>query len=367
MFHLNKIANVELQLPFIGQGIGAYNWADSDWHLIRRGIDLGLTLIDTAEGYNTEEIVGKAIEGIRGHAIVATKFSPENSSYQHLIGSAEGSLKRLKTDYIDIYQMHWPNPEIPLEETMRACESLVKSGKVRYVGLSNIFLSGLKEAQSYLRNLKIATLQLEYNLFDRTVERDILPYCQSHDVYFLAYSPLDQGLLIDGNENRLLLEKLSRKYEKSVVQIILAWLISHKNVVAIPKAGDLKHLIDNANATHIKLSDEDIREINNHIRHPIDFITPNKIYVTLRGQQNRAAYQTLSEALENKLNFMPSPKSLSEDLIKADFVKPVRLAYASDGRYHLIEGRVRFWAWVIAFGFEKPIPAIIRKDWKFHE
>ena len=152
-----------LDFPKIGQGIGAYKWNDSNQRLIRHAALNGLNLIDTAEEYddgNSECVIGSAIKGIRDKVILSSKFSPHNNSYSKVLQSLDNSLKRLNTDYLDIYQLHWPNPSVPIEETIEALNLLKTNGKIRYIGFGNLTLAELK---SIHKLIKIDTFQIEYN------------------------------------------------------------------------------------------------------------------------------------------------------------------------------------------------------------
>ena len=233
-----------LRLPALGQGVGLYAWDDSHIDTMREGVDLGMNFFDTAEGYdngNSERIIGRAIRGIRDKVIVGTKFSPENSGRGDVVAAAEASLNRLGTDYIDLYQIHWPNPAFPLEETIRGMEDLKRQGKVRHIGVGNQYLEELSEARA-LAEGPVASIQLEYNLFDRMVEEEILPFCWENHMFLLAYSPIDQGRIADGPRRREAVERIAAKYEKTPAQVALRWLIHRPEVVAIPKASNRKHL-----------------------------------------------------------------------------------------------------------------------------
>ena len=190
------------KIPAIGQGTGiggffakSATYGKKHEEAIRYGLDLGMTLIDTAEEYGqgeAEKTVGRVIQNIRGQVFIASKVSSENLKYQDVISSLEGSLKRLGTDYIDLYQIHWPNPLIPLEETMKAMEALVREGKIRFVGVCNFRIEELKQAVALFGD-RLVAMQAEYNLFDRTIEMGLLPYCDDLGLLTIAYSPLDQG------------------------------------------------------------------------------------------------------------------------------------------------------------------------------
>ncbi|MBN2313789.1 MAG: aldo/keto reductase [Sedimentisphaerales bacterium] len=363
-----QMDQTSIRLPAIGQGMGAYSWDESQIDVLRAGIDLGANLIDTAEEYDngrSEEIVGKAVRGIRDKVIIATKFSPQNNAHDNVLEAAEGSLKRLKTDYIDLYQVHWPNPAISLDSTLSAMERLVRDGKVRYIGMGNYRAHGLRQAQSLLDGSKIATCQVEYNLFDRTIEDEILPLCEAERILVVAYSPLDKGRIVDGAHQRKIVEEMANKYGRTPAQIALRWLISKRPVVVIPKARSMRHLRDNALATEFDLDKRDIEQIDKAFRTPLLRIPPDKIRVSLQGEYNRLTYQTLEEARSNPLGFVPSPEALSKHIIIEKTIKPVRLIRTPEpeGRYDydLVEGRIRYWAWVMAKKNE-PIPSLVREE-----
>jgi diketogulonate reductase-like aldo/keto reductase len=333
--------------------------------VLRAGIDAGMSFLDTAEVYAagfSEELVGLAIRGRRSETFVASKFSPENSHFEQVIAAAERSLRRLGTDYLDLYQVHWPNPAVPLEETIGAMNKLVADGKVRHIGVSNFSLGELQAAQA-VSKVKIFSNQVEYNLFDRFCETDMLPACQRSNVLVIAYSPLNKGKSFPYRPGRLELERLAGLYGATVPQIQLSWLASQSNVVPIPKSSNLDRVRQNAGALDISLSPEDQEALDTACRVPVQQVDPSDINVSGSGEGNRAVYQTLEAALENELNLTPSPLVLAESLRGGDPLKPVRLrrneAVDASRRYDLVEGRLRYWASVIAFGADHPVPALV--------
>jgi aryl-alcohol dehydrogenase-like predicted oxidoreductase len=357
-----------ISVPAIGQGtmgIGGRFERDASSdaeciRLLRLGVDLGLTLIDTAEVYgegHAEELVGVALRGLRDRGVVATKFSPEHSTYEGVIRAAEGSLRRLMTDYIDLYQVHWPNPQVPIEDTMRAMEKLVDDGKVRFVGLSNFSASQTRRAQQCLRAPLVA-LQQEYNLFERTVEETLLPYCHANTVTLLAYSPLAQGKIWTNDEKGRRLSQIAGKYGSSVSQLALAWLIRDPSVVAIPKASKEDHIRENAEALECEMDAADCDEISKLFTVDIRHIPTDLIEVA--DASDRKVYKTLEEAMENRFHLVPSPMELAEEIRAGEMLKPIKLRCSPNGeRYQLLEGRVKYWAWVIAHDGNVPIPARI--------
>ncbi len=372
-----NLGKTKTKVPAIGQGtmgIGGYLARDArqdeaQLKALKLGIEFGMSLIDTAETYgegHSEELVGEAIRGMRDKVFIATKFAPEHNGYDEVLKAAEGSLRRLQTDYIDLYQLHWPTPRVPLSETMRALEQLRRDGKIRYAGLGNLSLKELKAAKIALPPGAVVSVQVEYNLFDRTIENNILPYCQGQGLTAIAYSPLDQGKVASGDSRIRVLQQIADKYRKTMSQIALNWLVSHDAVIAIPKAIQPDHVRQNAGATDFELSIEDFEKINRVFTQEFIYVPTSRINVIPGGQGNRQVYRTLEEALENRLGFVPGPAELAQDIRNGDVLKPVRVRQSADttGRYDydLIEGRVRYWAWVIAHNGQKPIPVFIRDN-----
>jgi len=363
------------EIPAIGQGcmgIGGYfqRNADNDRrHLeaLKLGIDMGMTLIDTAEVYgngHSEEIAGRAARNMRDKIFLATKVSPENLSYNDLLQSAEESLRRLGTDYIDLFQVHWPNPGIPIEETMEGMKALKDQGKIRYVGVSNFSINELRKAQAAISPNTMVSIQVEYNLFDRTIEENILPYCEEQNLITIAYSPLDQGSVAMGSTKIEKLRSIAEKYRKSIAQIALNWLIRHPSVVVIPKAVKPDHIKANAEAADFRLSEDDFAEIGDAFAQKIVHVPVENIFVIDDKQRDRRAYQTMEDAMENRLGFVPSPAELAGSILAGEILKPVRVRpsknESGEYEYDLVEGRIRYWAWVIAHGGKKPVPVYIR-------
>jgi len=259
-----QFAEATLRLPEIGFGTWSYQGGVAP---LRRGIDLGAFLIDTAESYGTEEIVGEAVRGVRDRAFIATKALPRHFRHPDILTAADESLKRLRTDHIDLYQLHWPNYAVPIEETMAAMEALVERGKVRFIGVSNFSVTDLKKAQAALSKYKIASNQVRYNLIDRTVEGGLLHYCREHDIALLAYSPLAHGLgHIKERDRGQILRRVSSMSGKSEAQVALNWCISKAGVVAIPTASSIGHVEDDCGACDWRLSDDHIGLLDHGIK-----------------------------------------------------------------------------------------------------
>ncbi len=255
-----KLGETGTTLPLIGLGTWQYRGSAG---VLRAGIELGANFIDTAESYGTESIVAEAIRGRRHEVFVATKVSPRHFKYRAVIAAAEASLQRLNTDCLDLYQLHWPNYTVPIEETMQAMETLVDAGKIRYIGVSNFMLRDLQEAQRAMRKHRIASNQVRYSLIDRTIEQGLLSYCQDQGITVIAFSPLGTNLRrILANDRNRVLSGLAEQKHRTAAQIALNWCISKPGVVTIPKSELMEHVRDNCSVSGFELSYAEIEQLN---------------------------------------------------------------------------------------------------------
>ena len=252
------------RIPAIGMGTWKMPNDSADCiDALRQGASLGMGLIDTAEMYANEEMVGRALRAIGEDVFVATKVSPHHFREKDVIKACDASLKRLGIDSIDLYQLHWPNHSVPIKETMRAMESLVKDGKVRHIGVSNFSIGEMIDAQASLKSEEIVSNQVEYSVFVRSIERDLLKFCQKERITVIAYSPLARGA-ISRQHNRAVqgaLDELARHHGKTPVQVALNYLISHDRVAAIPKARNAQHIAENAEAVGWHLTHPEIEKL----------------------------------------------------------------------------------------------------------
>jgi diketogulonate reductase-like aldo/keto reductase len=233
---------------------------------LRRGIELGMTLIDTAEIYaagRAEEIVGDAIKGNRENLFIATKVAPQNLHYDDVISACEGSLRRMRIDRIDLYQVHWPNPSIPITETMAAMEELVRAGKIRHIGVSNFSVWETQEAQDSLSRSQIVSNQVEYSIRNRGVEKDILPYCEREGLSLIAYTPLAHGNI----PNSAVPRGLIQKYGMTPAQVALNWVTRSQSVLAIPKSATLSHTEENAGSVNTRMTASEYNQITRSSSH----------------------------------------------------------------------------------------------------
>jgi len=232
---------------------------------LRSGIELGINLIDTAEIYESEPLAAEAIKGYRRDALfVATKVWPMHLKYDQVLKAAQRSLERLQSSYIDLYQIHWPNPMVPIKETMRAMEKLVDDGKVRYIGVSNFSLSQTKEAEEALSKYELVSNQVEYSLKVREIEADLLPYCDKNRIVILAYRPLAHGALANpSGKLKAVIDEISQKDGgKTSSQIALNWLLNKSRMVfPIPRASRPQRVAEDAGAVGWSLDSDDMAKL----------------------------------------------------------------------------------------------------------
>lgn len=241
-------------------GQGTYQMGhrpDEEIKALRRGIELGLTLIDTAEMYGTEELVGEAVCDCRDKAFIVSKVLPGNASYEGTKQACEGSLRRLGTDYIDLYLLHWIG-RYPFSETVRALVELRQEGKIRQWGMSNLDVDDMERILSLPSGRECAANQVLYNLKERGIEYDLIPWSERHGIPVMAYTPLGEGRLRD---HKTLLD-IARRHGATPTQVMLAWVIRTGNVIAIPKASSVAHVEENARSLSICLTEEDLRDID---------------------------------------------------------------------------------------------------------
>jgi diketogulonate reductase-like aldo/keto reductase len=252
------------RVPAFGQGT---------WHMgedrrraaeeaasLRLGIELGFRLIDTAEMYGSgraEEIVGEATQGVRDRLFIVSKVLPHNASRRGTIEACDKSLKRLKTDRIDLYLLHWRGSH-PFEETLAAFERLRRDGKIRHHGVSNFDTDDMEQWTALKGSEAVAANQILYNLQRRGPEFDLIPWCRQRRIAIMAYTPLGQGRLLG---NRGLVEVAAR-HGASPAQIALAWLLRQDGMMVIPKASTAEHVRDNFGALQVKLTDDDLATVD---------------------------------------------------------------------------------------------------------
>jgi diketogulonate reductase-like aldo/keto reductase len=255
-----ELGGTGVMVPEIGLGLWKYRGGVEP---VRRGIELGAVLIDTAEIYRTEDVVPQSVGSIRDRVFIATKVSGDHLRYDDVLCAAEASLRQLATGYIDLYQIHWPNGAVPIKETMRAMEALVERGLVKYIGVSNFSTAELRAAQGAMSKYPIVSNQVLYNLNRREIELDLLPYCQKNHVTIIAYTPLDDGRLTARSRLRpsrrmRALESVANQVQKNLAQVALNWCISRPNVIVIPKSNRVDRVVENCGASGWRLSPDQV-------------------------------------------------------------------------------------------------------------
>lgn len=249
-------------VPVLGQGTWHMGEVEkeraTEIEALRLGIDLGMTLIDTAEMYGdgeAEKVVGEAISGRRADVYLVSKVYPHNASRKGTVAACERSLRRLRTDYLDLYLLHWRG-SIRLEETLSAFEDLQRTSKIRNFGVSNFDKSDMEQITEIPGGERTATDQVLYNLQRRGIEWDLLPWCRQRRIPIMAYSPIEQG--------RLLTSLLSFSEERGLTpaQVALAWVLHQEGVIAIPKASNIQHVSENRSALDVVLSTDDLAELD---------------------------------------------------------------------------------------------------------
>lgn len=255
-------------VPVIGQGTWKMEKDDraSCIQTLRRGVDLGADLIDTAELYGSgrvEEIVGEALDGIRDEVFLVSKVLPRNAGSKDAIEACKASLDRLGTDHVDLYLLHWPS-STPLQETMAAFRELLDEGLTRFVGVSNFSLDQFQQADKALGDEHdLVTNQVLYWLGARNAENELIPGLAERDVPLMAYSPLGQrGIPREGTQEREALSTVAERHDATIPQVMIAWVIRHEDVFSIPKTSNPQHLEENLGSLELKLDEDDLERLD---------------------------------------------------------------------------------------------------------
>ena len=247
-------------------GLGTWNMGEDarkaaiEVESLKRGLDLGMTLIDTAEMYGeggAEKVTGQAIAGRRDEVFLVSKVYPWNASRKGVVEACERSLARLKTDRLDLYLLHWRG-EHPLEETVAGFEELRRAGKIAAWGVSNFDIDDMEELMQVPEGQNCAVNQVLYNLSRRGIEYDLLPWCQERNIPVMAYSPIEQGRILRNGE----LIRIAKAYQATPAQVALAFLLERESVIAIPKSANPDRVAENAAAAELELSDEDLAALD---------------------------------------------------------------------------------------------------------
>ena len=258
-----ELGRTRVLIPEVG--IGTWECVAGP-ELLRQGLDAGAAFIDTAESYGSEAVVGAAIAGVRDRVFLATKVSPAHFRRADVIAAAERSLRALRTDRIDLYQLHEPSDAVPLEETLAAVEELIEAGKVRFVGVSNFSVAQLQSARRALRRHPLVSNQVRYNLADRTIEGGLLEYCTAEKITVIAYSPLAREFgRIHDCDPRCVLGAVAGECGRTPAQVALNWCLGCEAVVVIPKTNSRAHMAENCGASGWRLTSEQMRRLDTEL------------------------------------------------------------------------------------------------------
>jgi diketogulonate reductase-like aldo/keto reductase len=258
------LAAAGVQIPEVGLGTWCYYGGVEP---LQAGFDAGARFVDTAEVYDVEEVVGRALAGRRESIFVASKVSPAHYRPEDLVRAADASLRRLGTDRMDLYQLHHPSAAVPIAETMGAMESLVDAGKVRFIGVSNFSVPQMKAAMGALRKHPLVSNQVRYNIADRTMEAGVLPFCQAQRITVIAYSPLSREWqrILDCDPGGVL-TRVAGECARTPAQVALNWCLCRDGVVVIPKGNTVAHCRENAGASDWRLTETQRRALDEGVR-----------------------------------------------------------------------------------------------------
>ncbi|WP_342346868.1 aldo/keto reductase [uncultured Nitrospira sp.] len=326
---------------------------------LRLGIDLGMTFVDTASLYGngfSEEVVGIALKGIREKCFLATKFYPhEKMDSQDISLALETSLENLQTQWVDLYQIHWPNPRVNLEKVFEVLEKYRARGVIRFFGICNFSPQEFCALEQSIPHIPFSSNEIEFNLQAKRLGSEFLNF-SSFKGAILGYSPLNKGRMVGTELQANLIRALAERYRATPSQIVLAWILSFKRVFPIVKAATCKHVEENAEAMALALSNEDIQQVSDSWKEFIYEAKPESI--KLRGTPKRKPYLTLEEAIENPLDLVPSPVALAESIVKYDLKMPIQVVPFCENNdlyeyevdpYDPFDQVKKYWAWKIAF------------------
>ncbi|MBI4392454.1 MAG: aldo/keto reductase [Euryarchaeota archaeon] len=254
-----------IDVPVIGQGTWQLKNAKRAEQALKAGLDLGMTHIDTAELYRgSEEVVARAIQNRRDDVFLVSKVLPRNATREGVVAACEASLKRLGTDHLDVYLLHWREDTLDLRGAMHGLEEVAKRGWTRHIGVSNFDVADLEEATKHLSSRPIACNQVLYHVADRGIENGVIPYCERNDIAVVAYAPFGGDYVPwppGGVKGLRVLEDIGKRHGKTARQVALNFLTRNESVFTIPKAEKVEHARENAGGVGWVLTNDDLREI----------------------------------------------------------------------------------------------------------
>lgn len=321
----------------------------------------GINLFDTAEVYGegySEFILGKTFNRIREQVVISSKVNPDNCSHFALKRSVKETLKRLGTDYIDLYQIHWINPFIEFEETFTALEELVLAGYIRAMGVCNFSIPMITQASKYLKKIKISSNHIEFNFFNQYEVLKDRNYYQENKVSVIGYGVLNHLNLNFTKKQRKFLGGLQKNYNKTLPQILIRYFTSFENTILLSRTDNIEHLKTNLNSFDFNLTSEQYQQFYEMFKFKVQNIPMKKIKIPEQFKKFNN-----SDNFKNQNNLIPSPLIIAQTFVKYNYFKPLKLL-EKEGFYYLdsydFYGELKkYLAWRILYDISKPIPAII--------
>ncbi len=320
-------------------------------NLFRVAYELGINVFDTAELYGggySERLLGRAFTHCRDAVFICSKFNPDNASATGIARAIEGSLRRLGTDYIDLYQLHWPTPFVPFEEIWATISRFLAEGKIRFFGVGNCSYEEFSDYEA-ISGGRIAAVELPFNVAEPEAAQPFLSWAGAAGKKFFAYSPLGQGRLCQAPVKRPILSEIMERHGASENQLALAWVMSHNGVVPVFQTSSLNHLRENIAGTSILLSPKEIHDLESLYSDPPQEICLSQVkFGSLDG---RDGYSTCDEAMENRFDWIPSPALLAERIRRGAQPSPLRLVKPDNeseyylDRYDFGGEMKKYWAW----------------------
>lgn len=329
-------------------------------------LENGVNLFDSAELYGegyAEFILGKTFSKKRRHIVISSKVSPDNCTHFALKRSLKESLKRLQTDYIDLYQLHWVNPLIPLEETMATLEELVLAGYVKAIGVCNFSIPMVTQASKYLKKNKISSNHIELNLSSQHEAFSNLSFYQKNKISLIGYGALNHLHLNHNGPQKKFLDSLQKKYTKTLSQILIRYFTSFENVILLSRTDNIEHLENNLKSFDFNLAPEEHEQFYNLFHLKVQNIPMKRIKIPKQFEKFSNV-----DILRNENNLIPSPLTISQTIVKYDYFKPLKLmgenGYFYLDNYDFYGELKKYLAWKLLYNASKPIPAIVFKNEK---
>ena len=362
-----KVPGIDKPASRIALGVNKTGNKDGDSSMLEadriafchKAMDLGVNLFDTAELYGggySEEILGKALSGNRRHAaLICTKFNARNSKKEKIKNSIDNSLRRLNTDYLDLYLAHWVNPDVPLGEIVESLRGFKKEGKIRSYGISNVSDSEVNDFY-HLNDKKPFVVENEYNLANREIEKKILPSTQRNGCLFMSYSPLLQGARFSQSKE---VRQLTVKYDCTLQQLFLAW-IHRLDIISTVRTTNINHLLDNIHSLNVTLDLQDQKRLEKAT-------SIKKILIDIDSIEiGKKPYASIEEAILNSQDLIPSPMLLSKRLDNDCMFSPLKVVPCYEG-YRILEGFhmseiKKVWAWKLSKNKDRKIEAFVFND-----